>query len=279
MDIAGYEDLRNEQAREARARRADGHRRVVLHRGRRRRPAQAHGHPRAVDERRRGPARAPVRQGRRVALRARPRARATRRRSRRSSPRSSASRRRTSRSATATPTSRPTASAPTARRSTPVSGAAVAVVSRKVRDKARAIAATMLETRPEDLAWEKGRWYVKGDPEQGASINDIARPRLQRRRDARGHGGRPRRAGHLRPAEPHLPVRRLHRGRRHRPRDRAREGPPLHRGRRLRRADQPDDRRGPDPRRPRRGHRHRADGGHHVRRARATASTGRSWTT
>src|SRR6266540_1351754 len=41
-------------------------------------------------------------------------------------------------------------------RSTPVSGGAVAVVSRKVRDKARMIAATMLETRPEDLAWEKG---------------------------------------------------------------------------------------------------------------------------
>jgi carbon-monoxide dehydrogenase large subunit len=59
-------------------------------------------------------------------------------------------------------------------RSTPVSGAAVAVVSRKVRDKARLIAATMLETRPEDLAWEKGRWYVKGDPEQGALIEDIA---------------------------------------------------------------------------------------------------------
>jgi carbon-monoxide dehydrogenase large subunit len=60
-------------------------------------------------------------------------------------------------------------------RSTPVSGAAVAVVSRKVRDKARAIAATMLETRVEDLAWEKGRWYVKGDPEKGALIEDIAR--------------------------------------------------------------------------------------------------------
>ena len=58
-------------------------------------------------------------------------------------------------------------------RSTPVSGAAVAVVSRKVRDKARAIAAQMLETRPEDLAWEKGRWYVKGDPSAGASIFDI----------------------------------------------------------------------------------------------------------
>src|ERR1700742_1999679 len=60
-------------------------------------------------------------------------------------------------------------------RSTPVSGAAVAVVSRKVRDKARAIAATMLETRSEDLAWEKGRWYVKGDPTQGASIFDITK--------------------------------------------------------------------------------------------------------
>jgi carbon-monoxide dehydrogenase large subunit len=60
-------------------------------------------------------------------------------------------------------------------RSTPVSGGAVSLVSRKVRDKARLIAATMLETRPEDLAWEKGRWYVKGDPEKGALIEDIAR--------------------------------------------------------------------------------------------------------
>src|SRR5436190_1264463 len=59
-------------------------------------------------------------------------------------------------------------------RSTPVSGGAVAVVSRKVRDKARQIAATMLEARPEDLAWEKGRWYMKGDPEKGAMIEDIA---------------------------------------------------------------------------------------------------------
>jgi carbon-monoxide dehydrogenase large subunit len=67
-------------------------------------------------------------------------------------------------------------------RSTPVSGAAVAVVSRKVRDRARLIAATMLETRPEDLAWEKGRWYVKGDPEQGALIEDIA---------ARAYSGEP----------------------------------------------------------------------------------------
>ena len=156
-------------------------------------------------------------------------------------------------------------------RSTPVSGAAVAVVSRKVRDKARLIAATMLETRPEDLAWEKGRWYVKGDPEKGALIEDIAARAYSGEADARGHGGRPRRAGHLRPAEPHLPLRRLHRRRRHRPRHRAGHGAALHRGRRLRRADQPDDRRRPDPRRARRGRRHRADGADHASTRRATA--------
>ncbi len=59
-------------------------------------------------------------------------------------------------------------------RSTPVSGGAVAVVSRKVRDKARRFAAVMLETRAEDLAWEKGRWYVRGDRERGATISAIA---------------------------------------------------------------------------------------------------------
>ena len=63
MDIAGYEELRREQAEKRAARRADGHRRLLLHRGRRRGAAQAHGHPRPGDERRRRPARAPVRQG------------------------------------------------------------------------------------------------------------------------------------------------------------------------------------------------------------------------
>jgi carbon-monoxide dehydrogenase large subunit len=59
-------------------------------------------------------------------------------------------------------------------RSTPVSGAAAAVTARKVRDKARIIAAAMLEASPDDLEWEKGRWFVKGDPEQGATIAEIA---------------------------------------------------------------------------------------------------------
>jgi aerobic carbon-monoxide dehydrogenase large subunit len=59
-------------------------------------------------------------------------------------------------------------------RSTPVSGGAVALAARKVRDKARAIAAAMLETRPEDLEWEKGRFFVKGDPTAAKTISEIA---------------------------------------------------------------------------------------------------------
>jgi carbon-monoxide dehydrogenase large subunit len=59
-------------------------------------------------------------------------------------------------------------------RSTPVSGAATAMVSRKIRDKARLIAAAALEASPDDLEWEKGRWFVKGDPEKGQTIQELA---------------------------------------------------------------------------------------------------------
>ena len=59
-------------------------------------------------------------------------------------------------------------------RSTPVSGAAAAVVARRVRDKARIVAAAALECSPDDLEWELGRWQVKGDPEKGKTIQEIA---------------------------------------------------------------------------------------------------------
>jgi aerobic carbon-monoxide dehydrogenase large subunit len=59
-------------------------------------------------------------------------------------------------------------------RSTPVSGAATAMVARKIRDKARLIAGAALEVSPDDLEWEKGRWFVKGDPEKGQTIQEIA---------------------------------------------------------------------------------------------------------
>jgi carbon-monoxide dehydrogenase large subunit len=59
-------------------------------------------------------------------------------------------------------------------RSTPVSGAAAAVVSQRIRDKARIVAAAALEVSADDLEWEHGRWFVRGDPEQGKTIQDIA---------------------------------------------------------------------------------------------------------
>jgi carbon-monoxide dehydrogenase large subunit len=59
-------------------------------------------------------------------------------------------------------------------RSTPVSGAAAALVARKVRDKARLIASGMLEVAPDDLQWEKGSFHVAGDPGRAVTIQDIA---------------------------------------------------------------------------------------------------------
>jgi carbon-monoxide dehydrogenase large subunit len=59
-------------------------------------------------------------------------------------------------------------------RSTPVSGAAVAVAARRAVDKAKLIASAMLEADPEDLEWEKGRWQVRGDPASAKTIQEIA---------------------------------------------------------------------------------------------------------
>jgi len=61
-----------------------------------------------------------------------------------------------------------------ASRSTPTGGAATAVVARKLRDKARAIAAHTLEVAPEDLEWELGRFFVKGAPDKSTTIQEIA---------------------------------------------------------------------------------------------------------
>jgi len=61
-----------------------------------------------------------------------------------------------------------------ASRSTPTGGAATAVVARKLRDKAKQIAAHTLEVSADDLEWEGDRFYVKGAPEQAATIQDIA---------------------------------------------------------------------------------------------------------
>ena len=61
-----------------------------------------------------------------------------------------------------------------ASRSTPVAGAAVAMVSRKIRAKARKIAAHLLEVSEEDIEWELGRFYVRGNQDRGVTIQDCA---------------------------------------------------------------------------------------------------------
>ncbi|MDR7523258.1 MAG: aerobic carbon-monoxide dehydrogenase large subunit [Armatimonadota bacterium] len=61
-----------------------------------------------------------------------------------------------------------------ASRSTPTAGAAGAMAARKIRDKAKKIAAHLLEAHEDDLAWERGKFYVKGSPDRAKTIQEIA---------------------------------------------------------------------------------------------------------
>ena len=61
-----------------------------------------------------------------------------------------------------------------ASRSTPVAGAATAMASRKIREKARKIAAHLLECAEDDLDWEPGKFTVKGSPDRSKTIQEIA---------------------------------------------------------------------------------------------------------
>ena len=59
-------------------------------------------------------------------------------------------------------------------RSTPVSGGAAVLAARKVRERARVVAAAMLEVGAADLEWVKGRFHVRGDVAAGVTIAEIA---------------------------------------------------------------------------------------------------------
>ena len=60
-----------------------------------------------------------------------------------------------------------------ASRSTPTAGAAAAVAAKKLVDKARKIAAYLLEVSEADLEWEPGKFWVKGAPEKSKTIQEI----------------------------------------------------------------------------------------------------------
>lgn len=59
-------------------------------------------------------------------------------------------------------------------RSTPVAGAAIARASRKIREKARKIAAHLLEVSPDDLEFDLDRFVAKGAPDQFKTMKEVA---------------------------------------------------------------------------------------------------------
>ncbi len=61
-----------------------------------------------------------------------------------------------------------------ASRSTPTAGAAGAMAARKIREKAKKIAAHLLECSEEDLVWEPGKFSVKGAPQRSKTIQELA---------------------------------------------------------------------------------------------------------
>ena len=61
-----------------------------------------------------------------------------------------------------------------ASRSTPVGGAATAVIARQLRAKAAKIAAHLLEAAEDDIIWDGGRFQVAGSPDQAVTIQDVA---------------------------------------------------------------------------------------------------------
>jgi carbon-monoxide dehydrogenase large subunit len=61
-----------------------------------------------------------------------------------------------------------------ASRSTPTAGAAAVMAARKIKAKAKKIAAHLLEVNENDLEWNVSKWQVKGSPEQAKTIQEIA---------------------------------------------------------------------------------------------------------
>src|SRR5579859_7375320 len=61
-----------------------------------------------------------------------------------------------------------------ASRSTPVAGAATGLVSRKLREKGKILAAHLLEAAPEDIEFQAGKFFVKGSPDRAKTIQDVA---------------------------------------------------------------------------------------------------------
>ena len=153
-----------------------------------------------------------------------------------------------------------------ASRSTPVAGAATAMVSRKLADKAKHIAAHLLEAAPPDIELHVGKFNVAGSPDRTVTIQDVALAAYTNCPDGMEYGLE---SVHYYdppnltyPYGSYVVVVEVD------PETGRLEGAAHGGARRLRRAHQPDDRRGPDPRRADRGVRDVVDAVDHLRRRR-----------
>jgi aerobic carbon-monoxide dehydrogenase large subunit len=59
-------------------------------------------------------------------------------------------------------------------RTTAVGGAALVLATRKVKEKARVVAAHLLEAAVEDMDYADGKFFVKGSPDKAKTIQDVA---------------------------------------------------------------------------------------------------------
>ena len=59
-------------------------------------------------------------------------------------------------------------------RTTPVTGAALAKASQKLKEKARVLAAHLMEANPDDIEYADGQFSVKGSPDSVQTIQDVA---------------------------------------------------------------------------------------------------------
>ena len=59
-------------------------------------------------------------------------------------------------------------------RTTAVGGAALALAVRKIRDKAKVLAAHLLEASVDDMDYADGKFFVKGSPDKAKTIQDVA---------------------------------------------------------------------------------------------------------
>ena len=176
LKMVGYDHFRAAARRGAEEGAPPGHRTLQLHRGLRPRPVAGGG---LRSARRRGSTRArrcgSTPRGRSPSSPARTATgRATRRPSRRWWPTSWASPSTTWRSCTATPGGSPSGWGRYGSRSAAVGGTAIYMSLEKIADKARKLAAHLLEASPDDIELTGGRFTVKGSPERGKTFAEVS---------------------------------------------------------------------------------------------------------